>query len=186
MHVSKCYIKYLQWEMYRCCPSSTSGMLLLNRELPQDETARRISSLPHILILSWVWTTHTAATSTTIRDTKHLAADIVWCVTAPWLVSGERNWMDREMRSEVGSVQSNKDVRLWGELEGVYIVNVCYPEPWFQKCWGHRLFSLGEGKACPDLELSMRVMRSLLKAETLIEIKTLQHTLALQWSTTRP
>lgn len=35
------------------------------------------------------------------------------------------------------------------------------------------VFSLGEGKVCPDLVLSLRMMQSLLKAETLIEIKNL-------------
>lgn len=65
-------------------------MLLLSRELPQDETARRISSLPHILILSWARTTLTAATSSTIRDSKLLAADMVWRVAAARLVGGRR------------------------------------------------------------------------------------------------
>lgn len=34
------------------------------------------------------------------------------------------------------------------------------------------VFGLAEGKACPDLELSTRVMRTFLKAETVVKIKT--------------
>lgn len=161
----KSNMKYSQWEVYWCCPSSTSGMLLLSRELPQDETARRISSLPHILILSWAWTTHTAATSTTIRDTKRLAADIVWCVAAPRLVSGERkNWKDARWLTRWA----------WGGLYSPCVLPVEVVSKMLRpQSLRKYVFSLGEGKACPDLELSMTVTRSLLKAETLIEIKNL-------------
>lgn len=143
-------------------------MLLFNRELPQDETARRIRSLPHILILSSAWTTHAAATSITTRDAKHLAADIVWYVTNPWLVS---------KRQKINVWERFGD--LWGECEGVYIVGVRTPSAAFKYAeatdCSKDVFSLGEGKACPDLELSMKVMWSL-KAETLIEIKTCSDT----------
>lgn len=60
--------------VWRSWPIAVSEMLLLSREFPQVETARRISSRPHILILSSVWTTHTSATSTTNTNTRPLAA----------------------------------------------------------------------------------------------------------------
>lgn len=82
-------VSYLQWVEYWFWPGSRSGMLLPSRELPQDDMARRISSLPHILILSWPWVAHTAATRTTVRVARHLAADIARRVTAPRPVSGE-------------------------------------------------------------------------------------------------
>lgn len=68
----------------RCCCCCESGTLLLILELPQKETAKRIRSRPHILILSCPWTGHTAAASTTsittaARDSTHLllGADMV-------------------------------------------------------------------------------------------------------------
>lgn len=61
-----------------------SGTLLLRREFPQDETARRIRSLPHILILSWVSVSvvQTAVSSMTSSVTRHLAADILGSIGA--------------------------------------------------------------------------------------------------------
>lgn len=129
-------INDLQWKVSWTCPGSMSGILLLSREFPQDNIARRMRSLPHILILSCAWTTHTAASSTTMTDTKHLAADIVWLL----LLLGWSEWTIRwAVRMRVKRAIKLCD-NLWGELEEVYIVNVCYPERWFLKCWGHRVF----------------------------------------------
>lgn len=119
--------QHLQWHACRRRLRSVSGMFLLRWELPQEETATSMSSLPHILILSWAPAAHSSPTSTPSDPRALSGTHGVLCY---------RRWGRGLFRG--GRMCSD----LRGEPDGLFIgpSRCLLTERCFHKRWGYRLF----------------------------------------------